>query len=319
MTPAPAHIDYTVVVPVYFNEGSLTEVAANLRQEILEGLPNHAGQILFVDDGSGDGSFEVLRTLQAQHPSDIRVVKLSRNFGSQNACWCGISLARGAVLILSADGQEPAASGRAMLQAHLEEGYEVVFGARESRDESAYRKVTSRISYWLLRRLSFPDLPSSGVDVFALGERARRELLRNYHTQGYLTGQILRLGFRRKTVGYPRLARKHGTSRWSFSRKLTHLLDGIFGYSFIPIRAISLIGALFALLGMIYAVALGVSNLVLGSPVKGWTALMTTVLTIGGLQMFMLGMIGEYLWRTFAQVRGVSPYIVEDMIDATPG
>lgn len=311
--------DYTIVLPVYHNETSLCELAQGLRSQVLDALHGKRGRLIFVDDGSGDNSFHVLRALQAQHPEDTVAVRLSRNFGQVNAVWCGLSLADGPAVVMAADGQDTPTNALRLLRTHFEEGNEVVIALRRTRDESAYRTLTSRIAYGLMRRFCFPDMPAGGFDFFLLGGRARLELLQCYHHHGFIQGQILRLGFQRAFIACDRVARKHGRSRWTFSRKVTYLLDGILGYSFHPIRIMSLVGALVALLGFLYAGIILVDKLVWGNPIKGWAPLMIVLLITSGLQMLMLGVIGEYLWRTFAQVRSGQPYIVDECLDQTSG
>jgi dolichol-phosphate mannosyltransferase len=311
--------DYSIVVPVYYNEGSLRELVASIRNDIFAKTGGRRGEIVFVDDGSGDGSYHVLCELQCEHPTCIRVVKLSRNFGQVNAIWCGLSLAPAAAVVMSADGQDDPRHALTMLQRHFDGDAEIVIATRESRDESAYRRGTSRLFYWLMRKLSFPEMPLGGFDFFVLGSKARRALLGQFQHHGFLQGQVLGLGFRKRFIQYRRLARRHGTSRWSFARKMTYLLDGMLGYSFVPIRFMSLLGALCSVLGFAYACVVLVVRLVHDTPVRGWAPLMMAILLIGGMQMLMLGVIGEYLWRVFAQVRGAPPYIVEEIIDETGG
>jgi polyisoprenyl-phosphate glycosyltransferase len=310
--------DYTIVVPVYYNEGSLRELAGGLRREVLAAFPQKRGKILFVDDGSGDGSYDTLKAIHRESPQDTCVVKLTRNFGQVNAWWCGLGMAEGAAVVISADGQDLPADARRMLERHFTEGTEIVIGTRSTRDESAYRRWTSQVSYWLMRRLCFPDMPKGGFDFFVLGARARAELLKRYLHHGFLQGQVLQLGYRHAFEECHRHTRTHGKSRWTFSRKLTYLLDGVLGYSFLPIRLMSFAGFAVAILGFLYALFILVMRLTRGLPVQGWAPLMIVLLVVGGLQMIMLGVIGEYLWRTFAQVRGTPPYVVDEVLEDRP-
>lgn len=306
--------DYSIVIPVYFNEGSLRELAASIRNEVLEKLSDCRGEIIFVDDGSRDASFSVLQSLQHEHPEFVQVVKLSRNFGQVNAIWCGLALAPKVAVVMAADGQDDPCSALSMLQAHFAGEAEIIIGTRDEREDSVYRRITSKLFYRLMRVLSFPEMPLGGFDFFLLGDRARRALLACYQHHGFLQGQILRLGFQKTFLPYHRQARSHGRSRWSFGRKLTYLVDGVLGYSYLPIRIMSGTGVLCAVFGFIYACIVLFARLAFGNPIKGWAPLMITVLVIGGLQMLMLGVIGEYLWRIFAQVRGAQPYIVENIL-----
>jgi dolichol-phosphate mannosyltransferase len=202
-----------------------------------------------------------------------------------------------------------------MLKAHFEEGYEIVAGERSGRDESAYRIVTSRIFYALMRKLSFPNLPRGGFDYVLLSRRVVNLLLKNREAHAFFQGQILWTGFRPKFIPYFRKEREVGISRWSFGRKLTYLIDGTMGYSFFPIRFISIMGVLFAFLGFLYAVLIFVLKLFGGIPVTGWAPLMIVILVMGGFQMLMLGVIGEYLWRALAQVRNRDPYVIETVYE----
>ncbi len=308
-------LDFSIVAPVYFNEGSLRDLYEELNREVFQTLPNLTGEIVFIDDGSGDGSYDVLTELQAAHPDRIRVIKLSRNFGQVNAIWCGLTHARGrATAIISADGQDPAKYVRIMLLENLNSGKEIVICTREDRDESAWRKLMSGCFYWLMQKLCFPNMPVGGFDLFVLGKTARATLLRNYQSHGFLQGQILRMGFDPRIIQYSRRAREHGRSRWTFARKLTYLLDAVIGYSFLPLRMMSLVGVLMALAGFIYALVVLVHRLMLGNPIQGWAPLMIVILVIGGVQMMMLGIIGEYLWRTKAQVTAEPSYVVETIL-----
>jgi dolichol-phosphate mannosyltransferase len=286
-----------------------------LDKEVFRQFPDRLGEVLFVDDGSGDESFRVLSDLQRNHPDRIRVIKLSKNFGQVNAIWCGLTHAKGrATVVTSADGQDPTEFIRKMLEENFTNNKEVVICTRKDREESTWRKLTSGIFYWLMQKLCFPNMPVGGFDFFSLGEQARTALLGNYQSHGFLQGQILRLGFDPCMIPYPRRAREHGRSRWTFARKITYLIDGIIGYSFLPLRMMSLAGVLVAFFGFLYAVYIFVARLTYGNPIYGWAPLMIVILVMGGMQMIMLGIIGEYLWRTKAQVTAEPPYIIETIL-----
>ncbi len=308
-------IDFTVVIPVYYNEGSLRALTDELMSDVLQALPEKNGEILFVDDGSGDRSFSILEELQKEHKQNVRVIKLSRNFGQVNAIWCGLSYARGDVTaVMSADGQDPCSLIKAMLDAYFNDRHQLIICHRIDRNEAAWRKFTSSLFYRLMRRLCFKNMPIGGFDVFALGGRARETLIKTYQHHGFIQGQILRLGFTPHFMESVRRARTHGRSRWTFSKKLTYLLDGVIGYSYYPLRLMSSIGVVVALLGFLYAIIVLIHKLVFGNPIQGWAPLMIVILVMGGFQMIMLGILGEYLWRTKAQVTAEPPFIVEKVI-----
>jgi glycosyltransferase involved in cell wall biosynthesis len=311
-TTADSVVDYSIVIPVYFNEGSLTETMTSIKNDVIARNPNLCCEIIFVDDGSGDGSLDELLRLREKDPQIVKVIKLTRNFGQVNALLAGFSLVRGkCVIAMSADGQDPATLINEMLKSHFEEKFEIVACARQGRDESWYRILTSKLFYALMRKLSFPNMPPGGFDFILLGRRALNVLLRKQEAHPFFQGQILWTGFKSKFTEYRRQNRKVGQSRWTFAKKLTYLIDGVISYSFLPIRLMSGVGILTALLGFLYAVIIFVSFMVWGHPVQGWVPLMIVMLITGGFQMLMLGVIGEYLWRTLAQVRNRDPYIIE--------
>jgi len=312
-------VDYSVVVPVYLNRETLASTVAALRSEVFLRFPDVVGEVVFVNDGSGDGSFEELLRLQQANQESIRIVRLTRNFGQAGAVLAGLAHARGrCAAIVSADEQEPVDLVARMLTCFREGGHDIVICARRGRDESIYRVLTSRLFYWLIRRLSFPEMPPRGFDCMLLSRRAFELLLRHQEAYPFFQGQVLWSGFNTKIIEYGRRRRAVGRSQWTLARKTTYLIDGITAYSFLPIRLMSLMGVVVGLLGFLYAGVILMARLLWGNPVQGWAPLMIVILLLGGLQTFMLGVIGEYLWRTLAQVRGRPAYVVESIHEAAP-
>jgi dolichol-phosphate mannosyltransferase len=304
--------DYSIVIPVFYNEGSLTPTVLALQSEVFDQNPDLRPEVIFVDDGSGDGSLAELLSLQQQYPNFVKVIKFTRNFGQISAVLAGLAFSRGkCAIFISADGQDPPSLINTMLQAHFEENYDIVACFREGRDESAYRIWTSQIFYQVMRKLSFPNMPQGGFDFALLSRRVVQVLLRNREVTPFFQGQILWTGFNMKFIGYHRLERKIGRSRWTFAKKLTYLMDGVVAYSFFPIRFITAVGVLVAIIGFLYALVILVTKIFWGLPVTGWAPLMIVILVIGGTQMLMLGIIGEYLWRSLAQARNRDPYIID--------
>jgi glycosyltransferase involved in cell wall biosynthesis len=309
--------DYSIVIPVYYNEGSLAPTLQDIQSQVIARNPGRSCEVIFVDDGSGDGSLAELLGLQQSYPELVRVVKLTRNFGQVSALLAGFAQARGrCVVFLSADGQDPAHLIDDMLRAHFEEGYEIVACAREGRDESLYRVLTSKMFYWLMRKLTFPEMPLGGFDFVLMGRRALQVMLANPEAHPFLQGQILWTGFSTKFIRYRRRQREVGVSRWGFGKKVTYLIDGVMSYSFVPIRLISLVGIIVACLGFLYALSIFIIKLVWDLPVQGWAPIMIVILVMGGMQMVMLGVIGEYIWRSLAQSRRRPAYVVDRIYDA---
>lgn len=312
----PERPDYSIVIPVYFNEGCLVKTVQSIREDVILKNPQYSCEIIFVDDGSGDGSLEELLSIQKAYPETVKVIKLTRNFGQASAIMAGYSHVRGkCVVTMSADGQDPASLINDMLQAYFAEGYEVVVCSRKGRDESYYRILTSRIFYKLIKKMVFPNMPEGGFDFILMGERALRVFIKNTDAHPFFQGQILWMGYRTKFIEYHRRERIVGKSRWTFAKKLTYLIDGVLAFSFTPLRFCSFAGILLAIIGFIYAVVVFISKLFYGNPIIGWTPLMIVILLIGGFQLLMLGIVGEYIWRTLAQARNRDLYIIDTIYD----
>ena len=308
-------LDFTVVLPVYCNEESLLPAYEKLKAAILALQPRLRGGLLYVDDGSGDGSFDVLRQIHAKDGIPVSVVKLSRNFGQVMAIRAGIAHCdSAAAIVMSADGQEPVELIPQMLAKHFDERREVVICTRADREEGAYRTWTSHLFYSTMRKLCFKDMPTGGFDCFLLGAAAMAAFRQEQELQPFLQGQILRLGFPRAAIPYTRLKREFGRSRWTLGKKVAYFFDGLMNYSFFPIRAVSYLGMALALLGLLYAAVVLLAKVFVGNPVKGWTPLMIVVLVLGGAQMLTLGVFGEYIWRILVQVQRRSPYLVEQVL-----
>ena len=314
-----SRLDFTVVLPVYYNEESLLPAYEKLKATLLALQPRWRGGLLYVDDGSGDGSFAVLREIHAKGEVPVSVVKLSRNFGQVMAIRAGIAQCDStAAIVMSADGQEPVDLIPQMLAEHFDKRNEVVICTRTDREEGAYRTWTSKIFYATMRKLCFRDMPTGGFDCFLLGPAAMEAFRQERELQPFLQGQILRLGFSRAWIPYVRLKREFGRSRWTLGKKMAYFFDGLMNYSFFPIRTVSYLGMILAALGLLYAFVVLCSKVFVGNPVKGWTPLMIVVLVLGGAQMLTLGFFGEYLWRILVQVQRRSPYWVEQVLPPRP-
>jgi dolichol-phosphate mannosyltransferase len=307
--------DYSLIIPVYYNEGGLIPLMESLQAEVVARNPDRSHEFVFIDDGSGDRSFEELLVLRSRY-DHVRIVKLTRNFGQLRALLAGFSVAQGrAVIVMSADGQDPPEMVNNMLNAHFNEGYEVVLCTRQGRDESSYRVITSRIFYTLIRKMVFPNMPDGGFDFALLGPRALKTFLRNLDADPFFQGGILWMGYKTKFIQYFRRQRITGKSRWTFWKKLTYLIDGVLSYSFFPIRLLSFLGLVISFLGFVWAIDIFISKLVWGNPVTGWAPIMIVALVIGGFQILMLGLIGEYLWRTLSQVRNREYFVIDAILE----
>ena len=309
-------LDYSIIVPVYQNEASLKETFRILKNSVIDKNPSLTAEIIFVDDGSTDNSFSVLNILFEEYSELIVVVKLTRNFGTYPAIIAGYEKARGNCLVnISADLQDPPELINEMLNYHYNENYNIVVCHRESRDESFYRKFTSNIFYSAIKKYCFPIMPKGGFDFILISSKVKSEILNNLEADFFLQGKILWTGYDIKFIPYKRRERHQGLSQWTFSKKLKWFIDSIMSYSFFPIRFISFLGIFVAFIGFIYAAIVFIQRIVSDDYIYGWAPIVILILILSGIQMLMLGVIGEYLWRTLSQSRKRPQYVVDKVIE----
>jgi len=304
----------TVVVPVYWNEATLPALVERLRA-VGEQLRPDELELLFVDDGSGDGSFALLQEA-AQRDARVQVVRLSRNFGSNAAILAGLTYARGdAVVVLAADLQDPPELIPELV-AGWRDGAEVVVAARRSRNDPLVGRFFSAGFNRLFRRFVFRDFPPGGFDFLLVSRRVARVLARMAERNSYIFGQAFWVGFERRVVEYDRGEREGGRSRWTLGRKAKYFVDAFTAFSYVPIRAASLIGFLMALAGFVYAavlIVLRVTGVLANAP--GFAALAVLILVAAGAQLIVIGIIGEYLWRVLEESRRRPAFIVDTAVN----
>jgi glycosyltransferase involved in cell wall biosynthesis len=302
----------SVVVPVYHNEGSLALLYQEfLKLEISLKALNVDLQMIFVDDGSKDKSLEELLKLKAQR-EEITIVKLSRNFGSVTASKTGLRFVKGdCFLWIAADLQDPPEIIEEMVKA-WQSGNKYVIAVRKERDDPFMSRVFSSIYYWLLRRLVIHNYPLGGFDL-ALMDSQLLPFIRDSAKSINTPLLSYWLGFRPHIMEYSRRKRIHGRSQWTFIKRLNFMLDSLLGFSVLPLRLISFIGVLVALLSFLYGGAVVLNTLFGTREVQGFATLAALITFLLGLIIIMLGLIGEYLWRIFVQVNQRPEAIIDEV------
>ncbi len=307
----------SILVPVYFNEQNLP-VTIPVLKEIINRLPTGMdGEIVFVDDGSGDRSYAILRDAAAED-ARIKLIRLSRNFGAYMALLAALDAATGdAMVVIMADLQDPPELILRMVGA-WQDGMKIVIAERTDREDRWVDRVFA-VSFWkFMRRFAIHNLPKGGFD-FILFDRAAADAVRTAREKNsHFMLQVFTTGFPYATIPYVRKQRTSGTSRWTFSKKMKLFIDSAISFSYLPVRAMSLVGILTALTGFVLAVFYTIYRFTYGISIQGWTSLFVAVLIIGGLQMVMLGIIGEYVWRTYDETRRRPPYIVAERMNVAP-
>ena len=299
------------VIPVYRNERAVSLTYQKIRRMCETSLPSYRWEFVFVDDGSDDGSLEELMGLRAQDPA-VRVISFTRNFGQMAAILAGLKACTGDLILqVSADLQDPVELMPQMV-AEFEKGAEVVAGYRQDRDDALINQLTSRLFYRVIR-FSFPQIPPGGFDYVLMGRRVLDEFNRIDVRNRFFQGDILWLGFRTVFIPYTRAKRTIGKSQYTFGKRLKNSLDAILDSSYLPIRSMSLLGVCTALIGFLYALDIAYARYRLNIPFNGWAPIMVLLLVIGGVLMLMLGIVGEYVWRIYDEVKRKPNYIIREI------
>lgn len=297
----------SIVIPAFNEEDNIETLYERLSAMAAQSA--HAFEFIFIDDGSYDRSFTILKDL-SQKDSRVKVLRFSRNFGSHAACLAGLTYASGdACAFISADLQEPPELLLELID-KWENKFETVIGIREL-DANA-TSIFSRVYYWLVRNFALSNMPERGTDVFLIDRKVVNTIIQMNERNTSIFGLILWSGFRQAFVPYKRELRSRGISKWTLTKKMKLFIDTFVSFSFFPIRLISFFGILVALTGFVYSLYLIYHRLVHGTPIEGWTSLMVVLLFVSGIQLLMLGIIGEYLWRSFDQTRKRPAYIVSE-------
>ncbi len=300
----------SLVIPVYYNEDNLRPLYADLKEKFISKI-DYDYEIVMVNDGSKDKSYDVMKEL-AENDPNIRIISLSRNFGSHAAILCGLSHCTGdCAVVKAADLQEPTELILEMVDS-WKRGNNVVLAVREGRDESKKQTFFANLYYKIVQKTALPQMPEQGFDVYLVDRKVITVLENLDEKNSALTGQILWSGFRTDKVYYHRLAREIGTSKWTFKKKLKLVMDTLFSFTTLPISLVSTVGALSIFGALIWAIVVIISKFAGLIEVSGWTTLFIFNLFSFGVIMMTLGILGEYLWRTFDASRNRPPYIVED-------
>ncbi|MBM7866624.1 glycosyltransferase [Heliobacterium gestii] len=302
----------SIIIPVYYNEGSLpylydelVEIEKELNKLELE------LELIFVDDGSTDRSLQELMTIKLKREK-TKIIKLSRNFGAVHASKTGYRFVTGdCFIVLAADLQDPPELILKMVRKWLE-GHKYVIAVREARQDPFLTTLFARFYYRVLRKIVYKDFPKGGFDV-ALMDKAflpyMQKCAKNINPSLYSYS----LGFKPCVLEYTRRERKYGKSRWTFLKKLKFFIDSILGFSIVPIRFMSIGGITVSFLSCIYGTLIVVSALFGEKDVPGFATLASLMAFLLGIIMFMLGIIGEYLWRVFDEVNNRPESVIDEI------
>ena len=302
----------TMVVPAYNEEEALPIFYAEASRVEKE-LPGVEIEYLFIDDGSSDGTLEVLRDL---HKKDARVryVSFSRNFGKEAAIYAGLQNARGDyVAILDADLQDPPALLPEMLRVIEEEGYDCVGSRRVTRKgEPPIRSFFARMFYRIMNKISSADIVDGARDFQLMNRKVVKAILSMGEYNRFSKGIFGWVGFRKKWLEYENVERSAGETKWSFWKLFLYALDGIVAFSTAPLVIASVMGMVFCLVAFIAIIFIIVRTMIFGDPTSGWPSMVCIIIFIAGIQLLCMGILGQYMAKTYLETKKRPLYLVEE-------
>jgi polyisoprenyl-phosphate glycosyltransferase len=306
----PAHRSLTVVVAAFNEQAALPLLHPRLKAA-LAGLGLEA-KVLYVDDGSRDDTWSVLQDLAAADPQ-VRLLRLARNFGKEIALTAGLDhVDTDAAVVLDADGQDPPELIGALVE-KWRQGFDVVYGTRTARaGEGWFKRATAAAFYRVINRLSDTPIPRDTGDFRLVSRRVLDALGQLRERQRFMKGLFAWVGFPQVALPYERAPRIAGASKFNFWRLWNFALDGITGFSTVPLRAATYLGLATALLAFGYGVWVVLKTLLWSEPVQGWPSLMAVILFLGGVQLIALGILGEYLGRLYLESKQRPLYLVSE-------
>jgi polyisoprenyl-phosphate glycosyltransferase len=301
-------VTYSIVIPVYNEEESIAQLITRMGavMDLLDG----PAEVVLVDDGSRDASYRLMAAASDQD-ARFKVLQLSRNFGHQVAITAGLDVAAGqAVVVMDADLQDPPEVIPKLVE-QWQAGYDIVHAVRERREgETFLKKATAKIYYKLLRRLAEVDQQVDVGDFRLTDRKALEAFLQMREKNRYVRGMFSWIGFRQTSVPYCRAARAAGQSKYRLRKMIRLASDGILGFSTVPLRLVVLAGLLIAIAAVGYGV-LAIALKLAGLPyVPGYASLLVTITFLSGIQLMVIGIVGQYLARIYDEVRNRPLYLV---------
>lgn len=293
----------SVVVPCY-NEAEVIPLFYREICRVSDLMPAYAFEYVFVNDGSRDATLQQIKAL-AQSDTRVKYVSLSRNFGKEAAMYAGLRYAAGDyVAIMDADLQDPPALLPEMMRGIGDEGYDCVATRRVTRKgEPALRSFFARLFYRLIRKLSKTEIVDGARDYRLLTRQYVDSLLELGEYNRFSKGLFGWCGYDTKWIEYENVERAAGETKWSFWKLFLYSIDGIVAFSTVPLAIAALMGVLFCFLAFVFLIVIFVRALIFGDPVAGWPSLVCIILLIGGIQMLSMGILGEYLAKTYMETK----------------
>ena len=302
----------SIIIPVYYNEDTLMDLYLDLKEKVFPQIPDY--ELVMVDDGSGDNSWKIMNEIRDMD-ENVRLVKLSRNFGEHSALLAGFSVCTGDCAVTKqADLQEDSTLILEMFES-WKKGNKVVLAIRRSRDENFIKVFFANRYYSMVRKFVNKEMPSGGCDCYLIDRRVIEVIERLDEKNSSLTLQVMWSGFQTEKVYFDRKNREKGKSRWTLAKKLRLVMDTMISFSNAPIKFMIAVGTIFNICAIGLFISVLVEYFTKGVPVEGWASLMSVVLCSSGLILMMIGILGEYLWRVLDAARNRPVFIIDEHFD----
>lgn len=308
---------FSLVIPVFQNELNLDNTVFECIEFLKTIEEDFSYEVIFVNDGSLDRSYEVLKKYQMKYPGIIKLINFTKNFGQRMSTTAGIEYAKGDVVgVISADLQDPIELLAKMLE-DWKKGYKFVIGHRVKRSDGVLNDLFSSAFYSLIQKFAIKNFPKGGFDFWIMDRVVVNEFLMLKQKNGNLMMTVFSLGYAYSAHDYVRKVRSAGKSSYSFWKKVESFYDSFFANSYTPIRMVSGVGVTISIAGFLYAFYIFCSWFFATgeSYVQGWTSIAILVTIFSGFILASLGVIGEYLWRIYDEVRKAPYYVIDEIID----
>lgn len=305
----------SIVVPVFNEAKGLPALHERIAEtaRFLQAKRGLTLEVVYVDDGSRDDTYAVAKSLPAI-PVDVQVVSLSRNFGKEAALLAGLAYARlGAVMFMDGDGQHPPSLIETLVSRWLDDGYDVVYTAKAHRESEPYlRRLGVKWFYSLINWGARQQIPEDAGDFRLLSPRAAAALRQMPERNRFFKGLSSWIGFRQVRVDYEPARREHGTTTWNVWSLIGFSIEGLTSFTVAPLRLASLLGALLAASAIIFGIWIFLQTILFGQDVPGYPSLVVSIMVIGGVQLLMIGILGEYIGKVLAEIKARPVYFVAE-------
>ncbi len=303
----------SVIIPCYFNELNIPTTVQELKTNETLFPADVAFEYVMVDDGSKDNTLEELKKFKATYPEQVKIIKLSGNFGSYNAIQAGMKYATGdCTVVIAADLQDPPELMVKMYE-YWQKGVKLVVANRNDREDAFTSRIFAEQYQKLIRKHALANLPKGGFDYCLFDRQLREQVVNMGENNTNSLYLLMWLKYDYVAIPYTRKARKAGKSRWTLSKKIKLFVDSFVSFSYFPLRLITIGGLLLGLISLLYAAYVIFAHLTGNIEVQGWTTMMVVFLLVAAFQMISIGIIGEYLWRNLEASRKRPAYIVDEI------